>query len=156
MALEPTEHRQSLLSEFPDEQGDPTVRVGLDALDRLPIKVLPEAVGRAALQTLAAATTAISIEGARGAACRRLLAREIQLARVQLRVFQGLLNSELTSGKMGPKANNRIRLLERIVDRQHRRLMATIDQLARLDPPAPAVHVSAHQAAVLVEVGGRP
>jgi hypothetical protein len=94
-------------------------------------------------------TTALSTEGARGPACRRLLARDVQAARVQLRYLEGLRNVVLSRYASGKGSPERLKVLEKLVDNQHRRMLAAIDTLSRLDPAPAAVKISARQAAVV-------
>lgn len=125
-------------------------RVGLDQLDRLPLNTLPEDVAVAAQPTLIDSVTAITTEGPRGPALRRLLARDAVLARSQLRFLEGVRNLELQRYLKGTVSERRVEVLERLANAQHRRLLATIDAMVRLDGAAATIHVSAHQAAVVV------
>ena len=129
-------------------------RVGFDAIDRLPLAAgpLPEIYAVAGRNATVAAT-AIYREGARGPAIRRLLARDIVLSRSQLRVAQGLKGVVLKKVSEGREGTHRLRTLERLVDNEHRRLLASIEALARLDS-SPVIRVVAHQAAVMVGQGG--
>jgi len=130
-------------------------RVGFDAIDRLPLAVgpLPDVLAVAGRNASEAASS-IFQEGARGAAIRRLLARDIILSRSQLRVAQGLKGVLLKKVSEGREGTHRLNTLERMVDNEHRRLLASIEALARLDS-SPVIRVVAHQAAVMVGQGGQ-
>jgi hypothetical protein len=69
--------------------------IGLDPIDNLPVRLLSKEIAKAADPTLRPAITEIHREGARGPALRRLLCRDIVLARVQLRSLEALRNAEM-------------------------------------------------------------
>lgn len=128
--------------------------LGFDKIDRLPMVTgpIPELFAVAGKNACEMAT-AIYREGARGPAMRRLLARDITISRTQLRVAQSLRGIVLKAVAEGREDTHRLRTLERLVDAEHRRLMDSIDVLARLDS-SPVVRVVAHQA-VVMSAGGQ-
>lgn len=138
--------RQSLGSDLEA----PAPLVDLDPIDQLPLRTLPPEIHEAAAPTLTRATTAICEEGADGPACRRLLARDITLARIQVRVLEGRRNIELENYLRGSGSERRVRLLDHLVSTQHRRLLASMDLLGRLSCTSPTIRISAHRAAVVI------
>lgn len=124
--------------------------VGYDCLDGLPLATLPVEVRAAAQPTLRAMTTAIAREGARGAACSRLLARTIVLQRIELRHREGLMHVYLQRLASGQGCDSQLRELERLVNSAHKRLLESIDCLARLGAAPVAVQVNAVTAEVKV------
>lgn len=141
----------SLANDFPQEEPQPSV--GFDAIDRLPVDVLPDSFKQAAQATLAKSATSISNDKD-SASIRRLLARELTLARVQLRFVEGLRNIAIQEYDSGNGSASRVKMYERLVSSQHDRMMDAITALSRLDPPAPSVRITAGQAAVVFEDGG--
>ena len=127
--------------------------LGFDAIDSAPLTNLDSKTKTAALENLRLATTCLAREGGRGPAAARLLARDISLSRVQLRHRQALLQVALQRYSDGGGSERQVRLFEQLVDKEHSRLMASLDQLARLTSARAEVKVNAIQAAVLV--GGR-
>lgn len=132
------------------EPTDPP-RVGFDCLDELSINTLVENTLRAAQPHLQNATIDLAAEGGRGAAARRLLARDTILARARLRLFQGLRNHALRILHKGPSVERRVKVLERVIEGEHRRMLDSLEALARLNSPVPAVQIRTQQTAVLVE-----
>gem|GEM_PF-3030086 len=53
----------------------------------------------------------------------------------------------------GQASDKLVKVLGRIVDAEHRRMITSLELLARLDSPAPAISVRANQAAVLIGTG---
>ena len=150
-----TKEEQSALQECPGEQCTPAPsRVGIDSLDALPLRCLPGELPTGAREILTEAVTALASEGARGPAAKRLLSRDIQLARVQLRQVEALRSLTLKQYINGSGSERRVRLLERLVENQHRRLLASLDALARLDPAPIGVRITAAQAAVHIDQTG--
>jgi hypothetical protein len=136
-------------------------RVALDELDALVYELIPPVVrgGVEAKEILTAQVSGLAAEGARGPTMRRMLAREIGIARASERYVQSLLHAELR--KLGQRRGHverveRVELLARLTDAAHRRLLGVIDRALRLDTPlAPRVRVTAHQAAISIN-GGVP
>jgi hypothetical protein len=78
-------------------------------------------------------------EGVRGkgaTAARSLLARDVALARVRLRWYELQLDYNLQNISDGPRREQRIALLGKLVDQQHRRMLATMELMARLEAEA--------------------
>ncbi|MDD5308327.1 MAG: hypothetical protein PHU25_13480 [Deltaproteobacteria bacterium] len=92
-------------------------------------------------------------EGVRGkgaTAARSLLARDVALARVRLRWYELQLDYNLQNISDGPRREQRIALLGKLVDQQHRRMLATMELMAKLEAagtPTPVFKVSADTAA---------
>ena len=151
-ALCTAEQEHVSLQECPYEQSAEQPRISFDALDSLPLRCLPGDLPATTKQILVDATTELTHEGARGSAARRILARDVQLARVQLRQLEALrLITLKTYINDCSGSDRRVRLLERLVNNQHRRLLASLDALVRLDPAPVAVRVTAAQAAVVID-----
>jgi len=121
-------------------------RVGFDAIDSLPVSQIAPLLRDASMDHMVGAATQLTEQGGRGAAARRLLARDVELARVQLRWYEAMLANVMKTG-----TEKRIRLYLQMVDGLHRRMLASLELLGRLESPAPVVQVRAHQAAVVVE-----
>jgi hypothetical protein len=137
-----------------DAAGDERL-VGLDRLDALPTRTLLDEIAEASKETLSDAITALSREGGRGPAARRLLARDVQLARVQLRSVEALRNIALRQLAEGKGSEKRVALLEKLVESQHKRMLAALECLSRTDPSPPvAVKIQAYQAAVRIGSDG--
>ena len=126
-------------------------RVGLDSLDQLPFASMPEQILGDARATTIASINAMVVEGPRGLAVQRLIAREIQLARAELRFAEAIFNTEATKFI---RRNDNMRRLEtavRLLAVQHRRLLSDLDLFARLGGGAPTrISVSARNAVVAV------
>lgn len=124
--------------------------IGTKEIDIMPLANLPEKISTAVLSEMNSAIAEIFEQGARGPACRRLLAREIELAHTQLRVLEGWMNMLLQKAGTGQKSERLVRTLGQLIHQTHCRMMAAIDQLARLDQTTPTIRIQADQAAVLV------
>jgi hypothetical protein len=123
-------------------------RVGLDGLDRLPVVSIPELFVDTAMAPLLEATTALAAEGPRGDAARRMLARDIQIARAQLRYREVVLNIETERFLYGAGDPRRLEIAERLVSGQHRRLLDAFEMFLRLEHGAPVrfrIHANAAQ-----------
>lgn len=149
--LTPTEIGHSAAKECPiSSPPPPPPTVGLDLLDEFSLIGIPDALQNDVLPALTRTVTALSHEGGRGATTRRLLARDIALARVRLRHSERLQSEALGSAQFDPQAMRNALQLTRIVEAEHRRLLASIELLIRLDaPPVAAVSVTAKQAMVV-------
>jgi hypothetical protein len=135
------------------ENSGEALKLGFDKLDSISIKtIIPDALN-AAQPYLSYTATCLAAEGGRGATARRLLARDISLARVRLRLYQSLLNIELGNLHKNMRAEQRLKTLERVIEGQHRMMLEAMEALARLDSPAPAIQVRVHQAAMFLERG---
>lgn len=132
---------------------EPEQRVGYDRLDSAPIATMPAELRAATEPTLIAATTEIAKQGARGDACRRVLARTVVLARVELRYRQSLLNVVLEKYASGRGSERQVRTLERLVAGSHRRLIEAVDCLNRLGAASVALQINAVHADVSVASG---
>lgn len=137
----------------PPADKKPTITIS--SIDSFPLANLPEKIANAVLPTLSPASAELFEQGARGPACRKLLAREIQLARIQLRVLEGMLNILLGNSGTGNRSERRLRTVGQLVHQAHSRMMAAIDQLARLDHSTPTIRIQADQAAVVLDGGRR-
>jgi hypothetical protein len=127
--------------------------VGLDEIDSTAYVCIPKVIRGDSDQVFLAQVSALAAEGGRGAAMRRLLAREVALARAGLRLRECLANLELQ--KLGGRRFDaeKFDLLEKAVQNAYRRLMMSIDRLTRLDAAqAPRIRISA--ALAQVDVGG--
>jgi hypothetical protein len=124
--------------------------VGFDAVDGLAYRTLDELVD-VAEPTLREAATSICAEGAAGPALRRLIVRDVLASRTNLRFAQGARNLELRRYLSGSDNKSRLETLERIVDNEHRRLLASTNVLTSLERTASRVSISAKQAAVYFE-----
>lgn len=132
---------------------DLSLRVVLDTMDKVAVSsTLPEVL-ECTEGHLVGTATDLTNEGGRGAAARRLLARDIATGRVILRYHQSLLNNMVNKMCKGQASDKLVKVLGRIVDAEHRRMITSLELLARLDSPAPAISVRANQAAVLIGTG---
>ena len=68
-------------------------------------------------------------------------------------VHPGLRNTVLKVVAEGKRQTQRLLALEQLANNEHRRLLASIEMLARLERRSPVVTVSAHQAAVVLGGG---
>ena len=120
-------------------------RVGLDGLDQLPAATIPKRLMEGSMRSLLDGINAIADEGPRGPAMIRLLARDVQLARAQLRFREAIFNREAERIFLGQGDPRMLEIAERLVAGQHRRLLESIDMLSRLDRNrvAPRVAVQA-------------
>lgn len=143
-ASTPIDDRHSL----PTARQETTPRIGLDALDELTLKMLPEGVRQVAERTLTDVTTALATEGA-GPTLRRALAREVAICRAELRLVQGLRNRALTRFASGEVDEHRLLVLERVLNAEHKRWMASIEALSRASGAAATIRVSAQNVAVV-------
>lgn len=126
-------------------------RVGLDSLDRVPFASMPEQILGDAERAVLDAINAMVDEGPRGPAMHRLLAREIQFARAELRFAEALLNIEATQFIRKSDNVRRLETAARLVADQSRRLLSTIDLFSRIGGGAPTrISVSARNAVVAV------
>ena len=100
------------------------------------------------------AATAMAAEGARGKAMARLLSREIQLSRSQLR-FAELIRNTVAKQFMAGAANaRRLEAADKFVAGQHRRLLAAIETFSRIGVGLPPrLSVTARQAVFSVNGG---
>lgn len=124
-----------------------------DSLDLLAIEMLPPEVTRSPRAKLNGAE-AISIfeEGARGATTRSLLAKDISASRMHLRYFGALLDHAVERLGRGRGDVKLARFYSDLVDKQHRRLIAGVEALQRLEAAPPArFEVKAHQAAFMLQ-----
>lgn len=131
----------------------PIPPVSLDEIDGTAYACIPTAIRSDTAKVFLAQVSALAAEGGRGAAMRRLLSREVALARAGLRLRECLANLELK--KLGTHRfdPNTFEMLEKAVKSAHRRLMSAVDHLARLDvAQAPRIRISAAQAQVNVGV----
>jgi len=133
------------------EPGQP--RVVLDTLDKIAVSSTLPIILERTEELMVGTSTDLTAEGGRGAAARRLLARDTATSRVRLRYYQSMLNHLLRRMCEGAANEKKVGLLERIVDAEHRRMITSLELLARLDSPAPAISVRANQAAVLIGTG---
>jgi hypothetical protein len=114
------------------------------------IAPLPDFVLAQAEPAMSRLATDLAAEGARGGAARRLLARDVAIRRARLRYLEGLQAVHLKRAANDATALQQAVAIDKLVEAEHRRLLASLDALARLEPQPAAVHVRAHQAAVVV------
>ena len=141
-------HKPALTA--PDSSSE-TPQVGFDRIDSLPVTTLPECVSQAAEGTMVQAATALcGNQTERKQALIRLVARTVQQSRVQLKYFEALRNTALAAYVEGRGPAQKLEIIERTVQRQHRRLFDALNFMSRLDPQqTPVVQVKVDQAAVL-------
>ena len=118
----------------------------LPALDAAALAGLPHGFEQLAEDGAAQLAHDLTVQGGRGSAARAALARDVVVSAARLRCLQA---EQATA--MGSEDLVRVTRLDRLIDSEHRRWMASLDALARLDPaPISAVRITAHQAAVTV------
>ncbi len=124
--------------------------VGFHFLDILPFETLPEPVRRQnTYDVMCATVTALFAEGGRGPAAKRLLSRDCVLGKNQLRYLQSIFNVELSSYLKNGGDSKRVELLERLVESQHRRMLASLNRLGAMDTNAASkISVSARYAQI--------
>jgi len=127
----------------------------MDQFDAVATRTLAEQVHELAEAGLEEMTAGLCREGTRGKTCRGLLAREIAISRLRLRYIESLLNIETRKMLEGRGNERLVRTLERQVGQTHRRLVASVNSLARIEQPAPRLTVVAHQAVVMGGEGER-
>jgi len=129
----------------------PPEAVALDYLDCQAVSRLLPIVLEKSKSSIEATAMALAAEGGRGATARRLLAKEVAITQVRLRYYQSLLSIDVNwLCERRYENERRVRVLERIVAAEHRRLVTSLELLSRLDSPAPAITVRANQAAFVV------
>jgi hypothetical protein len=127
------------------------IRTGLDHLDSLPFASLPPVLLGNGEQTAVDAINSLISEGANGPAMQRLLSREIQISRAELRFAEMIRNLEASKFLRGTANERRLQLAERLVCDQSRRFIYALDLFTRLNSSPPTrIRVTAHQAIVNV------
>jgi hypothetical protein len=122
-----------------------------DELDALAALMIPNTIAKGAPKLVEAQAERLFREGARGATARALLSRDISAGRAHLALFEALLDAEVQRVGRGKDDVRKARLYADLADRQHRRLVLSMELLHRLDAPSiPAVSVRADHAAFLV------
>jgi len=127
-------------------------RIAILAIDPKLVKARPEIFTYDEAE-IASTARDLARQGGRGTAARRILAGDVATAKTLLRYYEALLTSLLRRVCHGSASEKQVKALERAVSSAHRRMLASMEALARLDSPAPAIHVS-NQTAVIV--GGVP
>ncbi|HOX57852.1 MAG TPA: hypothetical protein PLC99_13275 [Verrucomicrobiota bacterium] len=135
-------HKVSLEASTPDAV--------LDFLDRLAILKTDSALLERAEPEIAATVIELSNQGGRGLTARRLLSRDIVIDRTRLRYYESLQGEVMRRFCIGQASVLQVRTLERMVSGLHRRMLASMELLARMDSPAPAIHFRTNQAAVFI------
>jgi hypothetical protein len=125
-----------------------TPPIGFDGIDQLVLDLVPDVIlDSGARATIREQLNALAIEGGRGPAARRLLAREVVLARVALRLREVFATHEIVKLGRGRGDLKKVELFERLVGGAHKRLDSATDRLARLDmAQAPRIRVTANAA----------
>lgn len=143
------------LSSASQDLPEPPARVGFDPVDLVPMKTSLLELHAVAGINARDMASGLYNEGARGPTCRRMLCRDVVLSRTMLRTTQGLRNIVMRAVAEGREGPERLRVLEQAVDAEHRRLLASIELLARLEGGSPVVRVSAHRAAIVINEGDK-
>lgn len=130
-------------------QGDSPPAPRLDSVDALAAVTLPDFID-APRETAASDADAITREGARGPAIRRLLGAEIALRRLRLRSREALSAVVLEAYAAGRGSADKVRVLEDAVDHEYDRFLRSLAMLLRVtgNSGAPVVAVRAHQAQI--------
>lgn len=164
MASGKIERIGAALAEIARDEGEAVACVGSNAahhgafvppdeLDDLAALMLPETVAKRPLELARAEAEALFREGLRGKknVGRSLVSKDISASRMHVRYYQARLDAEISLLGRG-RGNLKIaRFLSDLVDRQHRRMVASCDLLLRLDAvPTPSFRVQADQAAFVV------
>ena len=137
-----------------DEKPKPPT-VGFSRLERLPVGLMPDELCSKA-DRLGMALTATEIyeqaeAGSSPKAIKRILSRQITSSRKQVAFFESLRTFAVTRMVQGKLAyESWVKLFDRLADGEHKRLLASIDTLQKLQTP-PSVNIRARQAAVLVD-----
>jgi hypothetical protein len=130
-----------------------TPRSVLDKFDRLPQSTLPDFLARGGLDDLLRSIDTLASEGAHGPAARELLARDVQLARAQVRFRESALNIEVERFIQGHGDSQRVTLMEKLVSGAHRRLLESLELFLALDRGSQA-RITVRAEAAQVNVGG--
>ena len=134
---------------------DPTEKpLGFSPLERLPVDLMPDALcskaDRQGIKLTAAEIYEQAQAGSSPNAVKRMLSRMIATSRKELAFVESMRTfaiTEMVGGK--PSLVEWVRLFEQLAEKEHKRLLASIDTLARLQTP-PAVNIRARQAAVMI------
>jgi len=124
-----------------------------DSVDLTPLAVVPSEVmnGTWGAKTHNQAAD-IFREGVRGRTARSELAKDIEINRRMLRHAQTFLAVHLDLLTRGRSSEARVKLLDRVVERAHRRLISSVQMLASLEAtPAPTVKIRADRAAFAID-----
>ena len=137
-------------------------QVGFSPLERLPVDLMPDELCSKA-DRLGMALTATEIyeqaeSGSSPNTIKRILSRQITSSRKQIAFFESLRTFAVTRMVQGKLAyESWVKLFDRLADGEHKRLLASIDTLQKLQTQ-PAVNIRARQAAVMIDQrsdGGR-
>lgn len=94
---------------------------------------------------------ALFAEGPRGPTARSAIAKEIAIQRRFVRFAQSLLGVELERFGNGKISERRLRTIETVADRAHKRYLASYELLLNMEMrPAPMFRISAGNAAIQV------
>lgn len=117
----------------------------LSNLDAAGLEGLPAGFEHLAEESVPQLAADLGRQGARGAAARQLLAADAAVSLARLRCLQSAQALAFSGNDL-----RRALELDRLADAAHRRMIESLDLLARLDPPPQAIRISAHQAAIQV------
>ncbi len=120
-------------------------------LEQLQLQLLPDYVRKVSGSALELATRLFQ-EGVRGAACRELLSKEVALQKLRLDLLDGLTAAETEPALRGKEeAVAKLKLVDRLTARGHKRMLSAIEMLARLDPSAASVTVATVECEAVVQ-----
>jgi len=122
-----------------------------DAFDDIATLMIPPQIAKRPEVLVRAEAEALVSEGLRGPTGRSLLARDVAIGRAHARYYQVLLDHAVD--QVGRKRGDlkKARFYADLLDRQSRRLGASVELLLRLDAvPTPSFRVQADQAAFVV------
>ncbi len=117
-------------------------------LDGAALEGLPCGFEALAEESVAQLAADLAHQGARGPTARQSIANDAAISIARLRCFQSLQAVALGGG--GDDLKRRVLDLERLIEAEHRRWMAALDMLARMDPAPASVRITANQAAIQV------
>lgn len=124
-----------------------------DSVDLTPLAVVPtDVMGGTWGSKIYNQAADIYREGVRGRTARSELAKDIEINRRALRHAQTFLTVHLDLLSRGRANERRVKLLDQVVERAHRRLIASYQLLANLEAaPAPTLRISADKAAFAID-----
>lgn len=124
--------------------------LGFDQVDAMAILGLPSPVEQAARAPMRQLATCLARDGASSGAARRLAARDVALARLRLRLLEGLQAATLSRWDEDEATTRQALALQRMIESEHRRLVGSMELLRRTERSAPSVSIKVNRAAVLV------
>jgi hypothetical protein len=123
--------------------------LGMGLVDAMALVTLPDDVSAAIEAHAKPLATSLARDGASCGAARRLIARDCALAHGRLRLLEGLQGAALARWSEDRGAAHEAESLGRMIVAEHRRLLASLEALRRMERlPEPVVRIA--RAAIVV------